>query len=98
MKLQNKVAIVTGAGSGIGQATAILFAKEGAKVVVANRRVEKGEATVAQIKNQGGEAIFIQTDVSRWEDVDNMVKKTVKTYGKIDVLVNNAGIVRFGPL
>ncbi|MGB9883208.1 MAG: SDR family NAD(P)-dependent oxidoreductase [Microgenomates group bacterium] len=98
MKLQNKVAIVTGAGSGIGQATAVLFAKEGAKVVVANRRVEKGEATVAQIKNQGGEAIFIQTDVSRWEDVDNMVKKTVETYGKVDVLVNNAGIVRFGPL
>jgi len=98
MKLQNKVAIITGAGSGIGKAIAILFAKEGAKVVVANRRVDKGEATVLEIKNLGGEAIFVQTDVSKWEDVDRMVSKAVATYGKVDILVNNAGIVRFGPL
>ncbi len=98
MKLQNKVAIVTGAGSGIGKATAILFAKEGAKVVVANRRVDKGEAAVAEIKNSGGEAIFVQTDVSKWEDVDRLVLKTVETYSKVDILINNAGIVRFGPL
>lgn len=98
MKLQNKVAVITGAGSGIGKATAILFAKEGAKVVVANRRVDKGEATVFEIKNLGGEAIFVQTDVSKWEDVDRMVLKAVATYGKVDILVNNAGIVRFGPL
>ena len=98
MRLQNKVAIITGAGSGIGKATAILFAKEGAKVVVANRRVDKGEATVLEIKNLGGEAIFVQTDVSKWEDVDRMVSKAVETYGKVDILINNAGIVRFGPL
>jgi len=98
MKLQNKVAIVTGAGSGIGKATAILFAKEGAKVVVANRRADKGEATVSEIKNFGCEAIFVQTDVSKWEDVDRMVTKAVEVFGKVDILVNNAGIVRFGPL
>jgi len=98
MKIQNKVAIITGAGSGIGKATAILFAKEGAKVIVANRRVDKGEATVLEIKNLGGEAIFVQTDVSKWEDVDRMVSKAVETYGKVDILINNAGIVRFGPL
>jgi NAD(P)-dependent dehydrogenase (short-subunit alcohol dehydrogenase family) len=98
MKLQNKVAIVTGAGSGIGKATALLFAKEGAKVLVANRRVDKGEATVSEIKNFGGEAVFVQTDVSKWEEVDRMVTKAVEVFGKVDILVNNAGIVRFGPL
>lgn len=98
MRLQNKIAIITGAGSGIGKATALLFAKEGAKVIVANRREEKGQATVEEIKNQGGEAVFIKTDVSKWEDVSNMVEKTVETYGKVDVLVNNAGVLRMGPL
>ena len=79
MKIKDKIAIVTGAGSGIGKATALIFAKEGAKVVVANRRVDKGEATVAEIKNLGGEAIFIQTDVSQWEEVKRMVLKAVET-------------------
>jgi len=98
MKIKDKIAIVTGAGSGIGKATALLFAKEGAKVVVANRRIDKGEATVAEIKNLGGEAIFIQTDVSQWEEVKRMVSKAVETYGRVDILVNNAGVVKFSPL
>jgi NAD(P)-dependent dehydrogenase (short-subunit alcohol dehydrogenase family) len=75
-----------------------VYRREGAKVVVANRRVDKGEAAVAEIKNSGGEAIFVQTDVSKWEDVDRLVLKTVETYSKVDILINNAGIVRFGPL
>ncbi|MCS6956599.1 MAG: glucose 1-dehydrogenase [Patescibacteria group bacterium] len=98
MRLQNKVAIITGAGSGIGKATALLFAKEGAKVVVANRREDKGQATVEEIKKQEGEAFFVKTDVSIWEDVSNMVEKTIEKYGKIDILINNAGVVKFSPL
>ncbi|MBA7630448.1 Dihydroanticapsin 7-dehydrogenase [subsurface metagenome] len=91
-RLDGKVAIITGAGSGIGQAAALLFAKEGAKVVGACRTAETGEKTVKMIKDTAGEAIFIKTDVSRAEDVQNMIKTTVDTYGKLDVLFNNAGI------
>ena len=92
-RLDGKVAIVTGGGSGMGRATAILFAKEGAKLVVAGRRTENLEETVRMIREAGGEAIFIKTDVSQTEDVKNMVKTTVDTYGKLDILFNNAGIV-----
>lgn len=98
MKLQNKTAIITGAGSGIGEGIANLFAKEGARVVVANRRVENGERVVSEIKNSGGQAVFIQTDVSKWEDWENLSKKTIEIYGGIDILVNNAGVVKFSPL
>ncbi|GIW64384.1 MAG: beta-ketoacyl-ACP reductase [Patescibacteria group bacterium] len=98
MKLQNKVAIITGAGSGIGKSTALIFAKEGAKVVVANRREDKGQNTVDEIKKQGGEAMFIKTDVSNWDDVSNMVERVVQSYGEVDILVNNAGVLRMGPL
>lgn len=98
MKLQNKVAIITGAGSGIGKATALIFAKERAKVVVANRREDKGQNTVDEIKKQGWEAMFIKTDVSNWDDVSNMVEKVVESYGKVDILVNNAGVLRMGSL
>lgn len=95
-KLKDKVAIVTGGGSGIGRATSILFAKEGAKVIVADISSEKGEETVKSIKDQGGESIFIKTDVSKALEVEKMVKESVKTYGKLNVLVNNAGVHDFG--
>ena len=91
-RLDGKVAIITGAGSGMGRAAALLFAKEGAKVVVADWVAGDGEETVRMVKEAGGEAIFVQTDVSKAEDVKKMVKTAVDTYGKLDVLFNNAGI------
>jgi len=87
-----KVALVTGASSGIGRATALAFAREGAKVVVADVTVEGGEETVAQVKKAGGEAIFVKTDVSKAVEVEALVAKAVATYGQLDCAHNNAGI------
>jgi len=92
-RLEDKVAIITGAATGIGHAAARLFAREGAKVVVADRNAPDGEKTVALIGEAGGGAIFVETDVSKAEQVQNMVEIAVKTYGKLDVVVNNAGIL-----
>lgn len=89
-KLDNKVAIVTGGGSGIGQASALLLAKEGAKVLISGRTVKRLEETVGMIKAQGGEASYAQADVSKVEDCQKMVKKAVDAYGRLDILVNNA--------
>src|SRR6478609_7716305 len=88
----NKVALVTGGTSGIGSATALAFAKEGAKVVVAGRRQTEGDQVVATIKKNGGEAIFVRTDVAKESDVASLVQKTVSTYGRLDAAFNNAGI------
>ena len=93
MDLEGKVAIITGAASGIGRATAILFAKEGAKVIVADINDEGGADTVKLIKKEGKNAFFIHADVSKEKDVKNMVKTVKESYGKIDILVNNAGVV-----
>ena len=90
--LTGKVALVTGASSGIGRASAIALAHQGAKVALAARRVEKLEALVTEIKAAGGEAIAIPTDVLKQEDVKNAVEKTVATYGRLDILLNNAGV------
>ncbi|WP_042356608.1 SDR family NAD(P)-dependent oxidoreductase [Bacillus rubiinfantis] len=98
MRLQDKVAVITGGTFGIGESTALLFAQEGAKVVVAARNQEKGEMVVNQIKEQGGEAIFVKTDVSKEEDVKNLMKETVDTFGKLDVLFSNAGVGDMGDL
>jgi NAD(P)-dependent dehydrogenase (short-subunit alcohol dehydrogenase family) len=95
-RLDGKVAIITGAGAGMGRAAAILFAREGAKVVIACRTIENGEETVRIIKEADGEAIFIKTDVSKTEDVKRMIYTTVDTYGKLDILFNNAGILGDG--
>lgn len=92
MRLAGKVAIITGAGSGMGRATALLFAREGAKVVAAGRRAGNVQQTVEEIRKAGGEAIAIRADVSKEEDVANMVKAALANYGGLDILFNNAGI------
>src|SRR5262245_15661389 len=91
-RLDGKVALVTGGSSGIGRATAQIFAREGAKVVVADVQVPDGEETVRLITAAGGTAIFLKTDVSQPADVEAMVKKAVATYGRLDCAFNNAGI------
>ena len=91
-KLDGKVAIVTGGSSGIGRATAVAFAKQGATVVVAARRTEEGEETVRLAKEAGGEALFLQTDVAKAAEIEALVNKTVETYGRLDYAFNNAGI------
>ena len=98
MRLQNKIAIITGAGSGIGRGIALAFVKEGAKVVVADWSEEGGKETVEQIRKIKGEAVFVRTDVSKTADIDKMVKTCLDKFGRVDILVNNAGIVKFGPL
>lgn len=90
-RLQGKVAIVTGSTSGIGEATARMFAEEGAKVVIAGRRQEKGEKIAAEILKAGGEAIFIQTDMTNEDDIKKLVDSSIEAFGKIDILINNAG-------
>ena len=93
MKLfAGKVALVTGGGSGIGRATALLFAGEGAKVVVSNRSEKTGEETVRQIREAGGAALFVRADVSKPGDCENLVNKTMEAYGRLDAAFNNAGI------
>jgi meso-butanediol dehydrogenase/(S,S)-butanediol dehydrogenase/diacetyl reductase len=92
MRLANKVAIVTGAGSGMGRAAALLFAREGAKVVVADYDRKAGEETVRLVDREGGEATFVPVDVSKAIDAERMVKTTLDTYGTLNILVNNAGI------
>ena len=91
--LEGKVAIVTGGASGIGRATALVFAREGAKVVVADVVREGGEDTASFIRETGGDAIFVKCDVSKAADVEAMVKKAVDTYGRLDCAFNNAGVV-----
>ncbi|MBQ6468575.1 MAG: glucose 1-dehydrogenase [Lachnospiraceae bacterium] len=98
MRLEGKVAIVTGATSGMGRATAYLFAKEGAKVVVTGRNEARAKEVVDNIKADGGEAFYILGDASDLAFAEEIVNKTVETYGTIDVLVNNAGMLSMSSL
>ena len=91
-ELQGKVGLVTGGTSGIGRDTAVLFAKAGAKVVVAGRREKEGNETIELIRAAGGDGLFVKTDVSKASEVEALVKKAVEKFGRLDVAFNNAGI------
>lgn len=97
MRLQNKIALVTGAGSGMGKAIAEMFAREGAKVVVNDIKVESGQEVTNGINQQGGAASFIFGDVSQEADAQKMIQFAVDTYGRLDILVNNAGVELIKP-
>jgi NAD(P)-dependent dehydrogenase (short-subunit alcohol dehydrogenase family) len=89
--MSDQVVLITGALTGIGRAAAIIFAQEGARIVVSGRRDKEGQALVAELQGLGAEAIFVRTDVRKDEDVRNLVDQTVKHFGRLDVAVNNAG-------
>ncbi len=93
MRLENKVALITGASSGIGRETSLLFASEGAKVVAADINDAGGEETIQMVRDAGGEATYVHADVSRSVDCENMVRVAEETYGALHVLFNNAGIM-----
>ena len=92
LELEGKVGLVTGGTSGIGRETAVLFAKAGAKVVVAGRREMEGEETVELVRGAGGDGLFVKTDVSKAADVEALIQRTVEKFGRLDVAFNNAGI------
>lgn len=92
-RLEGKVALITGAGGGIGRESALLFAREGAKVVVVDLTEKTGKQTVKLVKAAGGEAVFVAADVSRADDCERMVKTAEKKFGRLDILFNNAGIM-----
>jgi NAD(P)-dependent dehydrogenase (short-subunit alcohol dehydrogenase family) len=97
-RLDGKVAILTGSTEGIGKACARLFAREGAKVVVAGRNVDKGDEVVRQIEQERGISTYVRTDVSKPDDIKNLIKKAVETYGKLDIMMNNAAVQNTKPL
>ena len=92
MELKGKVALITGAASGIGESTALLFAKEGARVFLTDIDNEKGEKLAKKINEDGGEAVFFKADISKAQDSENSVIQAVKKFGKLDIAVNNAGV------
>jgi NAD(P)-dependent dehydrogenase (short-subunit alcohol dehydrogenase family) len=97
MRLKDKVAIITGGGTGIGKAIALGFAREGANLVLAQRRLKLAEAVASEIGNNGQEALALKVDISISSDLDTLVEKTIEKFGKIDILVNNSAIYPFYP-
>ena len=95
-RLDNKIAVITGGNSGVGAATAKLFAKEGASVVISARRKAQLDAVAQEIRDAGGDVLPVVCDISKPADCDNLVAETVKAYGRIDILVNNAGVLEEG--
>jgi NAD(P)-dependent dehydrogenase (short-subunit alcohol dehydrogenase family) len=91
-RVKNKVSIVTGGASGLGKSSAILLAREGAKIVITDLHEENGNAVIQQIKDNGGEAIFIKQGVSEENQWKQVIQKTLKTFGKLHILANAAGI------
>ncbi len=98
MSFKGKVALVTGATSGIGRETALQFARAGAQVALAGRRLEEGKAAVKEIEAAGGEAIFVQTDVTKEDQVKRLVDDTLERFGRLDIAFNNAGVEQTGPI
>lgn len=98
MRLKNKVSLITGAGSGIGRATALLFAREGARVVAVDRDEQQAQKTQNLIQQEGGKCEVIALDVSQEEQVANAIASIVNTWGQLDVLFNNAGISLLKPV
>src|SRR5215467_2367658 len=92
MRLENKVALITGGTSGIGEATALMFAKEGAAVAITGRNESRGHAVTARILEEGGKGIFVRTDVRKAVECERAVADTVSSFGRVDILFNNAGI------
>lgn len=95
-RLQDKVAVITGGNSGVGAVTALLFAREGAKVVISARREAQLEEVAAKIREAGGEVLAVVSDISRKGDADALMEKAVAAYGKVDILINNAGVLEEG--
>lgn len=95
-RLQDKVAIITGGNSGVGAAAALLFAKEGAKVVISARRQPQLEEVAEKIREAGGEVLPVVCDISKHQDADHLIEKTIEEYGKVDILINSAGVLEEG--
>ena len=96
MNLQGKTAVITGGNSGVGAATALLFAKSGANVVISARRQAALDEVAEKIRAEGGQVLTVATDISKNEDCQNLMKAAVEHFGKVDILVNNAGVLDTG--